>query len=97
MTKQSKSDRIRKILHLPNAVIAERIGCRKDYVRAVRQRTSLFGNPITDAANRNWQAENKERINARIRKRYRFDPEFRQRRQAIQVKSRKRRAEAPAS
>ena len=67
----SKSDKIRKILHLSNAEIAERIGCREEYVRSVRQRTSASGNPITDAASLNWRENNREYFKAYMREWYR--------------------------
>ncbi len=77
----SKADRIRKILHLSNKEIARRTGCAPAYVRAVRQRTSDAGNPITDNANRNWVAANKDRVRESHRKsrakRYSTDPEYR--------------------
>lgn len=71
----SKADQIRELLHLPNFVIAERLGrpfhkVELAYIRAVRQRTSSLGNPITPATQRNWKAENPERIRA-MRQRYR--------------------------
>lgn len=99
-TQLSKADQIRKLLHLSNKEIAERIGCLDAYVRAVRQRTSDSGNPITDAACRNWVLENRALLRVRWRERYANEPSFRERHlQASKSAyySAKRRAEARAS
>jgi hypothetical protein len=74
MTQQpSKADRIRKLLHLSNAEIAKRIGCRDSYVRAVRQRTSANGHPILDAGSRTWIEANPD-YSAKAYQRVRADP-----------------------
>jgi hypothetical protein len=70
-TQLSKAHRIRKILHLSNAEIAKRVGCRVEYVRSVRQRTDENGHSFWDAANRNWREANREHFNAVKREWYR--------------------------
>jgi hypothetical protein len=93
-TQLSKSDRIRKLLHISNAEIAKRIGCCEAYVRAVRQRTSLSGNPINSNAVLTYAPTHYKRK----RERYASDPEFRERTLAATARNyRKRRAEARAS
>jgi hypothetical protein len=62
----STADRIRKMLHLPNAVIAQRLGCSPAYVRTVRQRTSPDGNPILRPTDRRWNRKVK-RVRAQMR------------------------------
>jgi hypothetical protein len=52
------------MLHLSNNDIAEIIGCRTEYVRAVRQRTDQDGNSIWDVAGRKWRDRNREHCNA---------------------------------
>lgn len=52
----SRADRVRKILHLPNAEIARRIGCPESYVRTVRQRTASDGLPQLAAGERAYVA-----------------------------------------
>ena len=54
----SKADQIRQLLHLPNNVIARRLGCMPEYVRAVRQRTSASGHP-THIASLKWREKNR--------------------------------------
>ena len=58
----SKADKIRRLFHLPNVVIAERLRCHEAYVRAVRQRTSTFGNPIETEAGARWKERNTEQV-----------------------------------
>jgi hypothetical protein len=91
----SKSDRIRKLLHLSNKEIAETIGCREEYVRTVRQRTSASGNPKNSNA---VKAYNPKRYELR-RKRYATDPSFREKSlmQNADWRRRHRRAEARTS
>ncbi len=62
----SKADQIRTLmtLHLPDRVIAKRVGVGAAYVRAVRQRTSASGNPIKAPADLKWRASNREAYNA---------------------------------
>lgn len=55
----SKADRIRAVLHLPDAAIAKRLRCHPAYVRSVRQRTSRNGNPIQRACDRRWREDNR--------------------------------------
>jgi hypothetical protein len=69
----SKADRIRKLLHLSNAEVAKRIGCRDAYVRAVRQRTSKSGHPVETDGSKAWKQANVDRIrfyeiNSRLRR-----------------------------
>jgi hypothetical protein len=84
-TQLSKADRIRKLLHLSNREVAERVGCRVEYVRAVRQRTSPSGDPITPATMQNWIQANTSLVQTYKRneyKRMKADPERYQRRLA---------------
>ena len=86
----SKADQIRKLLHLPNAVIVERTGYKYDYVRWVRQHTSPSGNPI------NLPIDRVRDMKCKV-ERYRTDPEYAERKRAIQRRyASKRRAEARA-
>jgi hypothetical protein len=90
-TQLSKADKIRKLLHLPNGVIAERTGFAINYVQHVRLRTSPSGNPIQLPID----IERDRRCKVA---RYRTDPEFAERKRAIQRRyDAKRRAEARAS
>lgn len=41
----STADKIRKLLHLSDGMIAQRVGCDTPYVRVVRQRTTAEGYP----------------------------------------------------
>lgn len=113
MAQLSKADQIRKLLHLSNAVIAERMGCSDAYVRAVRQRTRSDGRPQWTLTGLKWVEKNRERVrarkNARHKERYQSDPEYRRRqleatkrwqlanREHRLAYERKRRAEARAS
>lgn len=59
----SKADQIRALMHLPNHVIAERIGHPQNergmaYIRAVRQRTTRDGHPTTPETHRRWLVRN---------------------------------------
>ncbi len=54
----SNADKIRRLLHLPNSVIATKIKCHEAYVRSVRQRTSRSGNPIERPSDRLWKERN---------------------------------------
>lgn len=102
-TQLSKAGKIRKLLHLGTAEIAKRVGCREEYVRAVRQRTSMDGRPIEAPTDKVWRLANLDRVREkhRVRQatRYANDPEFRRRQ--LEGKKRsyhaKRRAEALAS
>lgn len=66
----SKADQIRKLLHLSNAEIAKHVGCMKEYVRTVRQRTNKAGDTIS----RPCDYGNRVHL---VRKRAQRDPEFR--------------------
>ncbi len=82
----TKSEQIRKLLHLTNAEISRRTGFLQDYVRAVRQRTTANGEPATSRAERTYRLANpeqqrayKQRYNEKRRARYYSDPEYRER------------------
>ena len=77
----SKADRIRSLLKqgYSTKVIADIVGCRDEYVRAVRQRTDEDGNPITGKACLAWQHANREKRRLRNKERYHTDPEYRAR------------------
>jgi hypothetical protein len=69
----AKAQRIRELYKAGKSIreIAEIVGCLPEYVRVVaRQRTSASGNPIQEAANRNWRAKHPEYDRARFRRWY---------------------------
>ena len=86
----SKAEQIRSLFHLPNAVIAKRVGCRDTYVRAVRQRTSSNGFPVRAIADLNYYSVRLEKQ----RERYRTDPKMRETKAKQQRSWRKRVREA---
>ena len=51
----SKADKIRAILHLSNAQIANHLGVTETYVRTVRQRTSSNGFPKDAPGELGWR------------------------------------------
>jgi hypothetical protein len=86
----SKSDQIRKLLHLPNAVIAERTGFNLGTISWVRNHTSVSGNPIVRPHDRNRDAKKVAR--------HHNDPEYRERHKAhMREVMRRRRSEVRAS
>ena len=53
----SKADEVRKLLHLPNAMVAARTGYPESYIRTVRQRTTPDGQPKESNGDRSWRAQ----------------------------------------
>ena len=101
-TQLSKAAKVRKLLHLPNAVIAERTGIAESYIRTVRQRTGPDGSPQIAAGERKWAIENAERMREfrrdAFRRRYWANPKMRELNRARNKAWRaKRRAETSAS
>ncbi len=79
----TKSDTVRKLLHLPNAEIVERTGFHDAFIRAVRQRTDANGKRKRSSADTRYHDANAHSIrsyqNNYRRHRYREDPEYRAR------------------
>ena len=99
--KLSKASKVRKLLHLPNAVIAERTGFAESYIRTVRQRTASDGSPQESIGAKKWASKNAERVREfrrdAFRRRYWANPEMRERNRARNRVWRARRAETSAS
>jgi hypothetical protein len=87
----TKSKKILQLLEkgLNPKQIAARVGCRPEYVRAVRGRAER------PEVERNWKKKNREKLRERARvyqfERYQSDPEYAERRRAAVRKSQNKR------